>query len=67
MDLIPSLLPFIQTPILGFKSIHDHVVPPCSTDEIMNKIGSVKGSDSITNSYHVATMDDERNNCPTLF
>ena len=40
MELTPSILSEIKCPILGMKSISDHVVPHKNTDFILNTIGS---------------------------
>lgn len=61
MERTPSLLPSIKTPVLGFKSIEDHVVPAECTDFILEKIGSAKKKAiSLYNSYHVASMDHDK-------
>lgn len=61
MDLAPQILAEIDCPILGFKSKDDHIVPPESTDYIMNRVGSErKQISTLYNSYHVATMDNDK-------
>ncbi|EFV76267.1 hypothetical protein HMPREF1013_03495 [Bacillus sp. 2_A_57_CT2] len=61
MERTPDLLPSIKTPVLGFKSVEDHVVPAECTDFILEKIGSVKKKAiSLYNSYHVASMDNDK-------
>ena len=61
MNLTPAILPKIQCPVLGFKSIVDHVVPPENTDTILKTIGSdVKKRIILKNSYHVASMDHDK-------
>lgn len=48
----------IHCPILCFKSIHDHVVPPENTDRIFIEIQTDhKWLRVLYNSYHVASMD----------
>jgi carboxylesterase len=61
MESIPALLPSIHCPILGFKSAEDHVVPPENTDYIIENIGSDKKEKVVLqNSYHVASMDHDK-------
>ncbi|WP_338452585.1 alpha/beta hydrolase [Niallia oryzisoli] len=61
MEMTPALLPSIQCPVLGIQSAMDHVVPPENTDFIIENIGSdVKEKLVLTNSYHVATMDYDK-------
>ncbi|RLL47048.1 lipase [Oceanobacillus piezotolerans] len=61
MDQTPAILPTIQCPVLGFKSILDHVVPPENTDTILKTISSdIKKRIILKNSYHVASMDYDK-------
>jgi carboxylesterase len=61
MKITPALLPNINCPVLGFKSSEDHVVPPENTDYIIENIGSeIKKTVVLRNSYHVASMDNEK-------
>jgi carboxylesterase len=61
MKRTPSLLPDLTVPVLAFKSMEDHVVPAGNTDYILNHIGSSeKKVVPLFNSYHVASMDDEK-------
>jgi carboxylesterase len=61
MKCTPPLLPAIKTPALCFKSIDDHVVPAENTDYIFEQIGSSrKELVSLHHSYHVASMDYEK-------
>jgi carboxylesterase len=61
MDITPAILPEIYCPVLGFKSAEDHVVPPENTDFIIEHIGSdLKESVVLENSYHVASMDNDK-------
>lgn len=61
MKKTPEILPTIKVPILAFKSAIDHVVPPENTKYIYEKIGSVeKEVVTLHNSYHVASMDHDR-------
>ncbi len=58
MEVTPALLASITQPVLAMKSRIDHVVPPENTEFIINNIGSVdKKLITLLNSYHVATMD----------
>ncbi|MFC0271876.1 alpha/beta hydrolase [Metabacillus herbersteinensis] len=57
----PGIIPKITNPILCFKSAEDHVVPPENTDFILKHIGSnQKEAVTLSNSYHVASMDNDR-------
>jgi carboxylesterase len=48
----------VTIPVQLFHSIHDHTLPVCNTDIIMNEIGSSdKTRIELVNSYHVATLD----------
>ncbi|MGG0717973.1 alpha/beta fold hydrolase [Robertmurraya massiliosenegalensis] len=61
MKKTPEKLSTITTPLLAFKSSIDHVVPPENTNYIYEKIGSVeKEVVTLHNSYHVASMDHDR-------
>lgn len=61
MEITPALLPSIQCPILGIHSAVDHVVPPENTDFIIENIGSdIKEKLVLPNSYHVASMDFDK-------
>ncbi|KAF0817334.1 MULTISPECIES: alpha/beta hydrolase [unclassified Cytobacillus] len=61
MENTPDLLPSIKTPVIGFKSLEDHVVPAECTDFILDNIGSMeKKAVSLYNSYHVASMDHDK-------
>ena len=61
MEGIHALLPSTHCPILGFKSAEDHVVPPENTDYIIENIGSnIKKKVVLQNSYHVASMDHDK-------
>lgn len=61
MESTPAILSNIKTPILGIKSTIDHVCPPENTEYILEKIGATKKEIiTLTNSYHVATMDNDK-------
>jgi carboxylesterase len=61
MERTPAILSEIQSPVLGFVSAVDHVVPPKSTDFIIDHIGSdIKEKVVLQNSYHVASMDHDK-------
>ncbi|MDQ0242816.1 carboxylesterase [Bacillus fengqiuensis] len=61
MKLAPALLPSITVPVLCFKSIEDHVVPAENSDYLFEQIGSSKKEMvPLFNSYHVASMDYEK-------
>lgn len=61
MDCTPAILSKVQCPVLSFKSIVDHVVPPENTDTILKSIRSnIKERIILKNSYHVASMDHDK-------
>jgi carboxylesterase len=61
MDDTRGKLSTITCPLLAFRSDVDHVVPPENTDYIMANIQSdSKKIISLVNSYHVASMDNEK-------
>jgi carboxylesterase len=50
----------ITCPVLIFRSVEDHVVDPSSARIILAGVASTdKGEESLANSYHVATMDND--------
>ncbi len=54
-------LPLVRCPALVFSSMEDHVVPPGNQSEIYETIASAdKTMVRIPDSYHVATMDNDR-------
>ncbi len=54
-------MPEILSPVLGFKSAEDHVVPPENTDYIIAHIGSeIKERVVLQKSYHVASLDNDK-------
>ncbi|WP_087971993.1 alpha/beta hydrolase [Oceanobacillus rekensis] len=61
MEETPQRLHAINSPILCLKSKVDHVVPPENTDYIIENIRSEeKQSVVLKNSYHVASMDNDK-------
>ncbi|MCM3767063.1 carboxylesterase [Neobacillus niacini] len=61
MKKTPDIIPTINQPILCFKSIVDHVVPPENTDYILDHVGSIqKEAVTLYHSYHVASMDHDK-------
>ncbi len=58
---IQKRLPQIVTPALILKSSDDHVIPPMSAEVTLEKLGSSqKEIVWLHNSYHVATMDYDK-------
>jgi len=58
-DIKPRL-PRIETPILLFRSVQDHVVPAASSELILHEArSSDKNLVLLENSYHVATLDHD--------
>ena len=61
MNDTPAILPSIHCPVLGIKSAIDHVVPPVNTDFILANVASkIKERVVLENSYHVASMDFDK-------
>ncbi|MDQ0268832.1 alpha/beta hydrolase [Cytobacillus purgationiresistens] len=61
MDIAPASIKRIHCPLLCFKSLEDHVVPHENTDKIIKEVGSQdKEVKILQHSYHVATMDFEK-------
>jgi carboxylesterase len=64
LNLIKSVKPKlseVSCPLLVFKSEEDHVVPPDSSDALFEHVSSsMKKIISLTNSYHVASMDYDK-------
>ena len=61
MDITPAILPDIHSPVLGFVSVEDHVVPAENTDYIIDHIGSrLRERIVLLNSYHVASLDYDK-------
>lgn len=59
-DLVRERLSEITCPILIFKSIDDHVVPPKNQDYIFDHVGSFKKElVELSESFHVATLDND--------
>jgi len=51
-------LPKVTQPVLMFRSVEDHVVPPSSGALIMSRVASRDVTERVLeNSYHVATLD----------
>jgi carboxylesterase len=51
-------LPDVKVPLLVFSSVEDHLVKPSNSRYIFERVGSEqKELISLTNSYHVATLD----------
>jgi len=61
MDDTKEKLPHITCPVLAFKSIEDHVVPPENTDYITEHVSSsIREIVTLQDSYHVASMDYDK-------
>ncbi|ANU15662.1 hypothetical protein BBI11_00520 [Planococcus maritimus] len=60
LDAVRAKLGEVRCPVLCFKSLEDHVVPPSNTDYLLGKISSEQaGKHELHNSYHIASMDYE--------
>nr|AOS48144.1 putative esterase/lipase [uncultured bacterium] len=60
-------LSLVRCPALIFSSVTDHVVPPDNRREIYESISSAdKTLSELVDSYHVATMDNEKNSVLAL-
>lgn len=61
MNVTRDLLPRVKCPALMIVSEEDHIVPPSNTDFILNNIGvSTPQILVLKNSYHVATIDNDK-------
>ncbi len=61
MKLVKEDLRSVHMPTLVFSSTEDHVVPPLNAELIMTHISSEKKKKvDLQNSYHVATMDHDK-------
>jgi carboxylesterase len=61
MKLVKEDLQSVYMPTLVFSSTEDHVVPPLNAELIMTHISSEKKKKvDLPNSYHVATMDHDK-------
>jgi carboxylesterase len=61
MRVTDDLLPAITCPALILQSAEDHVVPPPNGPHILERLGSEdKQSIRLENSYHVATLDNDK-------
>lgn len=59
-DIVRKDLDKVVCPILIFKSLDDHVVPPYNQDYIFSNVNSHnKELIELKNSYHVATLDND--------
>lgn len=66
MGATRDLLPNIVCPLLAFQSREDHVVPPDNAPVILEGVSSVdKSLVWLENSYHVATLDNDREGIAT--
>lgn len=61
MRVTDDLLPTITCPALILQSTEDHVVPPENGPHILDRLGGEKGQLVwLENSYHVATLDNDK-------
>ena len=61
MRVTDDLLPAITCPALVLQSLEDHVVPPENGPHILARLGSTdKELVRLENSYHVATLDNDK-------
>ena len=61
MRVTDDLLPAITCPALVLQSTEDHVVPPPNGPHILERLGSPdKRLVRLENSYHVATLDNDK-------
>lgn len=59
-SIVKTDLKKVTCPILIFKSLDDHVVPPNNQDYIFTHVASTKKElVELKNSYHVATLDND--------
>lgn len=58
---VRACLDLVHCPVLLFRSVEDHVVPAASSAFVLSHISSEQITEQVlTNSYHVATMDHDR-------
>jgi carboxylesterase len=57
LEELQTLLPAIRVPTLLIASLNDHVVPAATSDHIAARIGVEAERLSLTDSFHVATLD----------
>lgn len=56
-----ELLPRVRCPLLAFYSREDHVVPPANGPYVLERVSCAdKRLVTLENSYHVATLDNDR-------
>ncbi|MGM9929963.1 MAG: alpha/beta hydrolase [Bacillus sp. (in: firmicutes)] len=61
MKKTPEIFSSITSPVLGIRSAVDHVVPPENTNYILENVQSAyKKLVILQNSYHVASMDHDK-------
>lgn len=61
MDVVRGKLSQVTCPVLGLQSTVDHVVPIENTDYILKHVRSpIKEKRILANSYHVASLDKDR-------
>jgi carboxylesterase len=60
IDALQPLLGSIACPALVLNSPQDHVVPPSNSDHLASKLGGPVERVSLERSYHVATLDYDR-------
>jgi len=59
--IVEELLPTLSVPVLILQSAGDRVIPPANGPAMLQRIGSAdRRLVSLQNSYHVATMDYDR-------
>lgn len=59
-NIVRDKLDEIKQPILIFKSLEDHIVPPTNQNYIFEHVGSsINTLIELQNSYHVATLDND--------
>ena len=61
MEHAKTILPDVTCPVILFKSLEDHVVPPSCSDEVYQTVSSsYKELKELHNSYHVASLDYDK-------
>lgn len=60
MNAVDAKLSDVLCPVVCFRSLEDHVVPPGNTDYILSKVQSENTKKyELHDSYHIASMDHE--------
>jgi len=65
VDDVVVRLPEVRCPVLLFSSVEDHVAPPAGSDRLAAAVSGPLERVMLTRSYHVATLDYDREEIET--